>query len=140
MHGHQGHRYHPYHSNQQVINTHYKLQSGKGLPYFEGSRYQKGYGLGSLLAGAFKAAVPLLKTTGKTLGKQAIQTGINIAKDVAKGRNLKSSVISNVKRIPQEVVHALTNSDTRQKRKRKAQPQLTGNKRNSKRRKKTIFD
>ena len=43
---------------------------------------QRGYGLGSIFGGLFKAAMPLLKKGAKTLEREASKTGLNIARDV----------------------------------------------------------
>jgi hypothetical protein len=48
---------------------------------YVGTRFQRGHGLGSIFGGLFKAAVPLLKKGAKTLGREALKTGLNIAKD-----------------------------------------------------------
>jgi hypothetical protein len=54
----------------------YKEQAGSGLSGFQGVRYQRGSGFfGRLLS---SAVYPLLRF----LGKQALNTGINIASDV----------------------------------------------------------
>jgi hypothetical protein len=54
----------------------YKDQAGSGITGFQGVRYQRGYGFfGRLLS---KAIYPLLRF----LGKQAFNTGVNIASDV----------------------------------------------------------
>jgi hypothetical protein len=54
-------------------------QAGKGYPVFAGRRYQRGHGLGSIFGGLFKAAMPLLKNGAKTLEREALKTGLNIA-------------------------------------------------------------
>jgi hypothetical protein len=45
------------------------------------------HGLGSIFGGLFKAAMPLLKKGAKTLEREALKTGLNIAGDVVQGRN-----------------------------------------------------
>jgi hypothetical protein len=63
----------------------------KGYPVFVGIRYQRGHGLGSIFGGLFKAAMPLLKKGAKTLGREALKPGLNIAGDVVQGRNIKQA-------------------------------------------------
>ena len=41
--------------------------------------------------------MPLLKKGAKTLGREALQTGLNIAGEVAQGRNIKQAVQSRLK-------------------------------------------
>jgi hypothetical protein len=44
---------------------------------------QRGRGLGSFLAGLFRTAMPLIKSAGKAVGKQALSTGLDVARDLA---------------------------------------------------------
>jgi hypothetical protein len=43
--------------------------------------YQRGHGLGSIFGGLFKAAMPLLKKGAKTIEREALKTGLNIARE-----------------------------------------------------------
>ena len=102
----------------------YLNQAGSGLPVFHGSRYQKGYGLGSIFKSFFKwvapifktHAVPLLKSGAKTIGTEAVRTAANVATDTLAGRNLESSL----KERAQEAVENLSS-------KAKLAMQQTGN-------------
>ena len=68
------------------------VQSGKGgFPVFRGSRMQRGYGVGSVLSGMLRAAVPFLRKGAQALGKQALRTGLDVGRDVLSGRKLKDS-------------------------------------------------
>ena len=69
----------------------YLQQSGSGLPIFQGSRGQRGHGLGSMLSGLFRSAVPMIKRGLATFGKHALKTGLEIAGDVADGASFKDS-------------------------------------------------
>ena len=71
--------------------SYYKNQSGGGGQFFQGTRYQKGYGLGGILKGLFRSALPMIAKGVKTIGKQAMRTGIDIAGDALSGQDLKSS-------------------------------------------------
>ena len=59
---------------------------------FRGRAVQKGYGLGSVLGGLFKSALPLLTKAGTSIGKSLLRTGINVAKDTISGQNIKKSL------------------------------------------------
>ena len=48
---------------------------------------QRGYGLGGILSGLFRSALPILTRGAKTIGKQALQTGLQMANDALKGQN-----------------------------------------------------
>lgn len=69
----------------------YPHQYGGNLPSFHGARIQRGYGLGSLFGSLARAVVPLFKRGAKTIGKAAVRTGYNIAKDVLSGQNIKTA-------------------------------------------------
>lgn len=68
---------------------------GSGLPYFSGTVYQRGNGLGSLFGSLIRGISPLIrrmptwiKTGAKMAGKQAMKSGVDILRDVASGENL----------------------------------------------------
>jgi len=77
-----------------------------GLYFTGGERIQRGRGIGGLLKIASKLFAPLASFTKKALTsnvgekvvkavkKQAIDSSINIAKDLASGRNVKESLQS----------------------------------------------
>ena len=67
-------------------------QKGGSLPVFVGSgASQRGLGLGSVLGGLFRMAVPLLKQGGKALLKEGAKTGLQVAQDVMSGQTLKTA-------------------------------------------------
>ena len=67
------------------------FQSGGSLPAFHGVRVQRGYGLGSLFGSLAHAVIPVFKQGAKPIGKAAVKTGFNIAKDVLSGQNIKTA-------------------------------------------------
>lgn len=77
---------------------HYQNQRGSGLPTYQGSRYQTGYGLGSMFKSFYRwilpmmktHAVPLLKSASQTLGEEAVRTAANIATDTINGKDFKT--------------------------------------------------
>ena len=71
----------------RAYNEYYLNQTGRGYPVYVGTRYQRGHGLGSIFGSLFKSAVPLLKRGAKTLGREALKTGLNLASDVMEGQN-----------------------------------------------------
>ena len=54
----------------------YREQAGHGLPGFQGARFQRGHGLGSMFKGLLHLATPLLKKGAVALGKTALKTGL----------------------------------------------------------------
>ena len=76
-------------------------------PVYRGGAWQQGYGLGSIFGSLFRSAIPLLKDTGKTfvknLSRKALKTGVGVAGDVIRGRNLEDSV-------KKRMIQAMTNA------------------------------
>jgi len=78
-------------ASRGMYEDYYLRQSGGGLPVFQGSRGQRGHGLGSMLSGFFRSAMPMIKRGLSTFGKHALQTGLEIAGDVSEGKSFKDS-------------------------------------------------
>jgi len=78
-------------SSKRHFEDYYLAQIGYGVPIFEGYQGQRGHGLGSILSGLFRSAVPLIKRRLAFFGKQALRTGAEIAGDVADGQSFADS-------------------------------------------------
>ena len=78
--------------NRGYYELYYADQCGNGMNVFHGARGQRGHGLGSVLSGLFRSALPMIKN----IGKQALQTGINVATDVVQGNTFKDSLRKHV--------------------------------------------
>ena len=76
----------------------FKQQIGSGLVGYSGSRFQRGAGIGNLFSGLMKAILPMAKTAGRAIGKQALVTGVNVANDALQGRNVKEALEQHGKR------------------------------------------
>ena len=67
----------------------YYWRAGSGISAFQGTRYQRGSGLGNVLTRLFKWMMPVIKTHAlpmitsgaKTFGKEALRSAANIATD-----------------------------------------------------------
>jgi len=112
-------------ASRNMYEDYYMQQSGTGLPVFQGSRGQRGHGLGSMLSGLFRSAVPMLKRGLATFGKHALKTGLEIAGDVAEGKSFKDSakerivptIIPGIKRFAErEIFNNQSGSGKRKKR------------------------
>ena len=68
-------------------------QTGGNLLAFRGSRFQQGYGLGSIFKGLFRWAMPHLQQGAK----RALQTGAQVAQDVLNGDDVKTAVSKRTK-------------------------------------------
>ena len=83
----------PYRSQHQgFYDRYYAQQVGNGLTVYSGLPHQRGHGLGSILGGLIRGAMPTLKSVGKVVGKQALEAGMGVARDVAAGDSVKASL------------------------------------------------
>ena len=78
-------------ASRSLYENYYVSQSGNGMPVFEGHRGQRGHGLGSMLAGLFRGAIPMLKKGLSIFGRHAVKTGLEVANDMAEGRSFTES-------------------------------------------------
>ena len=85
-------------------NDYYMEQAGGGdYNTFKGTLYQRGYGLGGTFKRFFnwivplfkKNALPLIKQGATAVGKEALGTVANIARDVVDGKPINESVKEN---------------------------------------------
>jgi hypothetical protein len=62
-------------------------------PYQRGfGYYQHGSGISDFFRTLWRAMLPLVKSTGKAMGQEALSTGSRILEKVAQGENLKATV------------------------------------------------
>lgn len=104
-------------------------QNGGRMVVFRGSHFQKGsgqvgYGLGSFFQSLARRAIPFLQKGVKTVGRAALNTGVNIAQDILAGENLKQSTKARVKQTAknlkdQAINHIIPQTGNGSKRKRK---------------------
>lgn len=115
-------RHSQFQSDPRDYENHYLQQTGRGLPVFQGARVQKGHGLGNVLGSLFRSAMPLLKKGVKSLGKEALRTGVEIAGDVLDGRSIRESArnrgVAAGKRVAKRAVSSVVGSAGVKKRKR----------------------
>ena len=69
---------------------HYKTQIGGG-GFYSGVKYQQGYGLGGLFSKLGRFVIPLLKPVAKSIGKQVVRSGTQLADDILNGQNPKQA-------------------------------------------------
>lgn len=65
--------------------------SGVGRIYV-GNPYQQGSGIGSFFGGIYRFVLPLVKSGAKTVGKEALSTGINIVSDIASNKDPREAL------------------------------------------------
>ena len=117
--------------------THFKHQIGGG-GFYVGAKYQKGYGLGGLLAKIGRMVLPILKPVAKSLGKQIIKSGAQFAGDVIDGKNVKEAFQQNVSQGVKELGKNVIQPKRGVKRKRKVANNVISKRRRS--RQQDIFD
>ena len=74
---------------------------------FHGARIQRGSGLGNILSGLFRRAMPFLWKGAKFAGKTALKTGIDVAKDVIDGQDIKSAVKARTRQVGNRLANQL---------------------------------
>ncbi len=99
----------------------FKGQLGGSPIVFRGYPYQRGSGLGSIFKGLLRMVLPLAKQAGKAIGKEALVTGANVARDVAEGQDIVESLKLQGRRGGKRLVKKGVRSLTGQKRKKKPQ-------------------
>lgn len=70
----------------------------------------RGQGLGNILGGVLRSAVPLLKSAGKSLLKTGARTGMQIASDVLSGQDFKAAAKQRAQQAGQHLIHQVVNS------------------------------
>ena len=91
----------------------YEDQVGSGLPVFQGAKFQRGHGLGSIFKSFYRwispifkqHALPVLKQGATTLGEEAVRTAANIANDALGGKKLEQAAVDRAK----EAVESISN-------------------------------
>jgi hypothetical protein len=77
----------------------YNGQAGGGMPYYSGTTLQHGAGVGDILKGLFRSAVPILKSIGKKVLPKIARAGIRTVSDIVlRKKNPKHALIANAGR------------------------------------------
>ena len=106
-------------SSRDMYYDFFLKQRGAGMPVFVGARRQRGHGIGNVLSGLFRGVVGLLGK-GKGIATQLlkqnkdaaisnlIQTGLNVAGDLAQGKKVKETL---KRRVPEGIKQTARNID-----------------------------
>ena len=83
----------PYRQSESAdgYGDYYAAQAGGDLPVYAG-RAMMGKGLGNVFGGLLRAAAPVLKKIGTTVGKRALKADVSVASDLLGGKNIRSSL------------------------------------------------
>jgi hypothetical protein len=100
--------------DKKAYEDYYVNQCGHGLPVFYGSRTQRGHGIGSIFSGRFRTIFPILKRVAPVIGRKALQTGIQIASDVAGCQSFGDSAKNRVMNVIEEGINKIIPSASNQ--------------------------
>ena len=120
-------------ASRALYEDYYTWQSGGEVPVFYGARTQRGHGLGSILGGLFRRALPFLSSGAKILGQQAM----NVALDMIDGKSFQDSAKSRLMKDIKTFVTSnpiIPQSGSGVRRKRRRQPSRKQSKKTKKRR------
>lgn len=74
------------------LTAYYANQAGTGISYFQGSRAQRGHGIGAILAKLFSSTLlPAFRSGGGLLAKQGLQSLVDVGTDLLSGENPKQA-------------------------------------------------
>lgn len=133
--------------SRDLYTDYYVNQSGSGMPVYTGARVQRGHGLGSILSGLFRSAIPIFRKGLSWIGRQALDKGAQlagqVARDVAEGKPFIDSTKSRVKETINEYVPGVidqTGSGRRRRRINKKRRNTDVKRKRSKKTKRDILD
>ena len=121
-------------SDSKNLYEDYYVQQSGGLPAFHGVQFQRGYGIGSVLGGLFRSALPLIKQGAKTIGKEAVRGAARFASDLMEGKKASAALENRFKEAGENIIKQ-TRAGKSIKRKRSSQ---TSHKATSKKKRKTF--
>ena len=80
-------------ASRALYEDYYTRQSAGEVPVFYGALTQRGHGLGRIIGGLFRRALPFLSSGAKILEQQAM----NVASDMIDGKSFHDSAKSRLK-------------------------------------------
>ena len=122
-----------------VYKNYYLNQAGHGIPVYKGSGLQRGHGLGSILGGLLRSAAPLMKSAAKTIGREALNFGVGLAKDALSGEDVKTSAEKRGRLLGTNLLDSVVQPQQRSKKRKTVGNKMRQPKPNKKRRQEDIF-
>ena len=99
-------------NDQMFYEQYYSSQAGNGIDYYSGRNYmprQYGNGIGNFLRPLGRMLTPLLKKGAKSVGRNLLNTGVDIVKDLIDGQSLKESAGARFKETGRNMLGAIQN-------------------------------
>jgi hypothetical protein len=90
---------------------------GQALPVYQGYASQYGHGLGNVLGGLVRSALPMVTKFAKSTGTKLLETGLNAVGNAIKRRKPSHTTKSKKKRKVQHVTRTTSHTKPRHKRK-----------------------
>lgn len=75
-----------------LLTEYYLNQAGHGFSIFAGAPFQRGYGIGSFLAGLYRSVMPLLRKSGVVVGKEVLRGATSLLGDLENDTNIKTAL------------------------------------------------
>jgi len=83
------------------------------IPIYQGRRRQRGYGVGGNFASFFRQAMPLFKSTGFNIGKEALRTGSEALGALESGSPWKKVAKTHLKKTAKRTLQPLLSLGTK---------------------------
>ena len=99
---------------------HQHFEASRG-DVFVGDRYQRGGSLGSFLRGLLRFVLPMVKSAGGVVAKEALRTGAAIASDVAEGKPIGQAALTHATRGAENLADEAMGAASAELQRRKAQ-------------------
>lgn len=99
--------------DQRFYEDYYSNQAGNGLGFYSGRSViprQRGEGIGNFLRSAGKVLKPLLASGAKAVGRNLLDSGVGLIKDVIGGKSFKEAGKARLKEGGQNILSDLTSS------------------------------
>ena len=114
-------------SSAPYYSAYYKSQVGGDIDVYAGRPIMGGQGLGGIFKSGWRLIKPLLGKVGKKVAKRALNAGVGVARDAARGKSVKSALKGRARGMAGQLARDLASGTSGASRKRKrATPSRAG--------------
>ena len=122
-----------------------QVGNGAAIPIFKGRTVMPGNGIGGIFSSLIRSALPVLKRTAVSAGKDLLKGGVGVISYVARGTKFKDSIKSRaagagrniIEDVKDEIVSSISSGRNKRGKKRKTSSQPRNR---SAKKSRTIFD